>query len=61
MLIVKTTEHQLHLFLILTGVAFERSQYDPNRSHSFYWAMRWLARQVLGTSWVLWLQQVGGE
>lgn len=61
MITITTSLNNYHLFLLLTGIAFEKSTYDPNRSHSFYWAMRWLAKQVIGSTWMLWLNQVGGE
>jgi len=59
MLTVETTESNLHIFLLLTGHAFENgarsATVDANRSHGFYWAQRWLARQILGASWIDWL------
>lgn len=61
MLEVKANRENYRLFLLLTGIAFEKSIYDKKRSHSFYWAMRWLARQIIGETWLLWNSQIGGE
>jgi len=62
MLTIRTNRNCLHVFLSLTGNAFDsRNVFDANRSHGFYWAMRWLARQVIGANWMLWVSQVGGE
>jgi len=48
---VFTTADNLHIFLSLTGHAFDTHVPDANRTHGYYWAMRWLARQVLGEHW----------
>ena len=55
MITVKTTLPNLHTFLSLTGHAFDEHATDIDRAHGFYWAMRWLARQVLGRTWMNWL------
>ncbi len=57
MIEVKTTTDNLHVFLALTGYAFETHSVDTNRAHGFYWSMRWLARQVLGPTWMRWLSE----
>lgn len=56
---IKTTECNLHVFLSLTGHAFTESKHGPDHecAHGFYWAMRWLARQVLGNAWVHWIAE----
>jgi hypothetical protein len=55
MLEVRTSQSNLHIFLLLTGQAFDNHAPDANRSHGFYWAQRWLAREILGASWLDWL------
>jgi hypothetical protein len=57
---IKVTEANLHVFLSLTGHAFEESRKgsDNDPAHGYYWAMRWLARQVLGSAWMNYLEQV---
>jgi len=55
MIEVKTTTTNLHVFLSLTGHAFDQTTPDSDRSHGFYWSMRWLARQVIGQTWMDWL------
>jgi len=57
MIEVRTSDSSYRIFLILMGHAFENSTTDVNPSHGFYWAMRWLARQVLGPAWIEWLGQ----
>lgn len=62
MIEVKTTQASLHVFLSLTGNAFMASREpgcNEDYPQSFYWAMRWLAREVLGTSWWNWTSQIG--
>lgn len=55
MIEVETSRASYELFLALTGHAFDSNSTDANRDHGFYWAMRWLATQILGKSWMLWV------
>lgn len=61
MLEIKTTRGNYMCCLALIGHAFENNSPDVYRSHGFYWAMRWLARQILGENWLLWNSQVGED
>ena len=50
MITIETTTANLHVFLALTGHAFEENKgtRDLNCSHGFWWAWRWLQHQVRG-------------
>jgi hypothetical protein len=57
MLEIKTTTTNMRIFLSLTGHAFDEHSTDKGRTRGFYWAMRWLARQVIGQTWMRWLSE----
>lgn len=57
MIEVRTGQTSYEIFLALTGHAFSEDGVDPLRAHGFYWAMRWLSRQVLGETWLGWNAQ----
>ena len=61
MIEITVDQNSYEIFLTLTGHAFENNSPDANRSHGFYWAMRWLGRRVLGPQWMLWNSCVGGD
>jgi len=44
---IQVSTADFRIFLALTGHAFEPSN-DPDSSHGFFWAWRWLRNKAVG-------------